>query len=892
MHLDGINGEEQKVIIQQSNILDNKALRGFTGSAAGEVGGGGVYVGLSGDFELTSGFAPSVEIVDSSIDNNFSAQDGGGIWVCTKNDGGFFEIRNSVVSNNTAGEITEDPFFGGFTLTGGQGGGLWASMIAQSEVNILITNVTFSGNTAFDEGGGAWFGPGRAPFGVGSSARLNAELRHVTITKNKAPGVPGDEFNPPALGDGAGLFSEDDTRVSTKVFHTIVSDNFLSDTDTTANNIAGAIELDSSYNLIGTGTAANPTGLGNIFTDDPDLGPLMDNGGPTLTHAPDCSSLALDAGDPLAVAGGNVPLTDQRGLTRTFDLSDIDKTPAGVAGESKIDIGAVELGLPDVLALAADFDNNGYVDGADFLLWQNNVGNTGTNLVGDADGNGIVDVLDLIVWSDQFGRNTSISADFTGDGKIDGADLIMWESSFGNDAGGDADGDGDTDGADFLAWQAQFAQSINCHQWAASVIAFLELVPGEIFVTTLDDEDDGNYGLGDMSLREAIKIANASPVPLTIVLPAGRYLLDRTGNELGDSTNNDLDITGDVTIVGDGPGFTVIDSSGLSNMSNQLYNRSFHVEGAGSRLAISGVTLTGGDSGSSLSGTAVLAKNLATLEITDSAIVNNSATGIGNAVRSMGSDVIIRRAVFTGNVSVQSDAALFASTYQGNAGSVTIGQSIFALNEADNGTVTPNVFVPNTVAKVNEGQNLYDDASGNFFDQFPGTGDYLGTPDYLVTTVEDTFDHTDDVESLSLREAIDLANNDTGASEIWLPAWNFVLTRDRGTNITDTDIAYGDLDIKDSLTLRGVTGETSVSWTPGVVDDIFDLLGDFTGDGISSNDDGDVDGADYLAWSQQSGSTGGVFSADGDDDGDVDGDDLALWSNYYGNTLDIFDILV
>ena len=304
------------------------------------------------------------------------------------------------------------------------------------------------------------------------------------------------------------------------------------------------------------------------------------------------------------------------------------------------------------------------------------------------------------------------------------------------------------------------------------------------------------------------------------------------------------------------------------------------------------LTLTGGDSGSSLSGTAVLAKNLATLEITDSAIVNNSATGIGNAVRSMGSDVIIRRAVFTGNVSVQSDAALFASTYQGNAGSVTIGQSIFALNEADNGTVTPNVFVPNTVAKVNEGQNLYDDASGNFFDQFPGTGDYLGTPDYLVTTVEDTFDHTDDVESLSLREAIDLANNDTGASEIWLPAWNFVLTRDRGTNITDTDIAYGDLDIKDSLTLRGVTGETSVSWTPGVVDDIFDLLGDFTGDGISSNDDGDVDGADYLAWSQQSGSTGGVFSADGDDDGDVDGDDLALWSNYYGNTLDIFDILV
>jgi hypothetical protein len=51
----------------------------------------------------------------------------------------------------------------------------------------------------------------------------------------------------------------------------------------------------------------------------------------------------------------------------------------------------------------ADFDNDGDVDGADFLTWQRNVGAAGGNSQGDADGNGQINGLDLAAWRAEFG---------------------------------------------------------------------------------------------------------------------------------------------------------------------------------------------------------------------------------------------------------------------------------------------------------------------------------------------------------------------------------------------------------------------------------------------------------------------------------------------------------
>ena len=49
-----------------------------------------------------------------------------------------------------------------------------------------------------------------------------------------------------------------------------------------------------------------------------------------------------------------------------------------------------------------------------------------------------------------------LAADFDNDGDVDGDDFLLWQAGYAIDAGGDADGDGDTDGDDFLLWQAEY----------------------------------------------------------------------------------------------------------------------------------------------------------------------------------------------------------------------------------------------------------------------------------------------------------------------------------------------------------------------------------------------------------------------------------------------------
>jgi hypothetical protein len=54
--------------------------------------------------------------------------------------------------------------------------------------------------------------------------------------------------------------------------------------------------------------------------------------------------------------------------------------------------------------LAADFDDDGDVDGADFLIWQRGLrASGGAPAVGDANGDGAVNAADLTIWRNQFG---------------------------------------------------------------------------------------------------------------------------------------------------------------------------------------------------------------------------------------------------------------------------------------------------------------------------------------------------------------------------------------------------------------------------------------------------------------------------------------------------------
>ena len=60
-----------------------------------------------------------------------------------------------------------------------------------------------------------------------------------------------------------------------------------------------------------------------------------------------------------------------------------------------------------------------------------------------------------------------LAADFDDDGDVDGNDFLTWQAAFGTQCGigcqaeGDADGDGDTDGNDFLIWQQEFGSVLD-----------------------------------------------------------------------------------------------------------------------------------------------------------------------------------------------------------------------------------------------------------------------------------------------------------------------------------------------------------------------------------------------------------------------------------------------
>ncbi len=201
---------------------------------------------------------------------------------------------------------------------------------------------------------------------------------------------------------------------------------------------------DSNGNLIG-----GPVG-GAV---DPRLGPLSDNGGPTLTHALLPESPAIDAGDSLAVAGsGDVPQFDQRGAP-------ISRIAAG-----RIDIGSFEsqiapvdfnhdhqLRCDDVDALVAaivegvnppefDLTADDTVDQADLELWLALAGleNLPTHRAyryGDANLDGRVTARDLNIVGVNWRQDVNgwCRGDFVADGRVDAKDLnalaINWNNN-------------------------------------------------------------------------------------------------------------------------------------------------------------------------------------------------------------------------------------------------------------------------------------------------------------------------------------------------------------------------------------------------------------------------------------------------------------------------------
>jgi hypothetical protein len=152
----------------------------------------------------------------------------------------------------------------------------------------LVVNSTVSGNQRV---------------GV-EAATGSVELHNVTIAGNTSGAL-----------DGGGLWAAPAAAVTAT--NSLIAGN--SDPGGQAPDCLGTL-LSGGYNLIGSmlGCALTGTLTGNLLGQNPVIGSLADNGGPTPTHALLPGSPAINAADPAGCADGQggILLTDQRGFNR------------------------------------------------------------------------------------------------------------------------------------------------------------------------------------------------------------------------------------------------------------------------------------------------------------------------------------------------------------------------------------------------------------------------------------------------------------------------------------------------------------------------------------------------------------------------------------------------
>jgi hypothetical protein len=294
--------------------------------------GGGIF-----NDAANSGTA-TLSLTNSTVNSNTAAYNGfptgGGAGGGIVNEGGTLTITNSSVTNNHAG--VSDPF------ALGNGGGII------NDGTVTITNSTISNNQAYQSGGGidnagtltitsstvsgnrADGGHDGQPWGHGGGISGNVTFTNSTLSYNygslSGGGIEGGGVvtNSTINGNRGGGISVTGTL---EIGNTILS---AGPAGPNISNNGGTL-TSRGYNISSDDGSGLLNGPGDQINTDPMLGPLQDNGGPTLTHALLPGSPAINTGDPNFTPP---PTYDQRGspFVRVFN--------------GRIDIGSFEVQPP------------------------------------------------------------------------------------------------------------------------------------------------------------------------------------------------------------------------------------------------------------------------------------------------------------------------------------------------------------------------------------------------------------------------------------------------------------------------------------------------------------------------------------------------------------------
>jgi hypothetical protein len=250
----------------------------------------------------------SLHVVRTTIHDNHSTTRGGGLSI---QGGSPNVIRDTTFSANS---------------TTSDGGAI------STYAPVSIANSTLSGNQANGDGGGV--------FASGSPAI--ARIDNCTITGNAA------DADASAGGQGGGIAQHYGSEI--RVADSVLANNTAA--PAAGRDCAGSIDS-QGYNVVriddcgGFGAASGDLAGSAGAPLEAQLGPLADNGGPTLTHLPAVTSPVVDFGAPggCSIDDDGLPgtpyvplLADQRGVSRPRD-GDGD-------GFTRCDVGAVEVPEP------------------------------------------------------------------------------------------------------------------------------------------------------------------------------------------------------------------------------------------------------------------------------------------------------------------------------------------------------------------------------------------------------------------------------------------------------------------------------------------------------------------------------------------------------------------
>ncbi len=673
----GIYNVVSAVTLQQSDLRDNMASRA----------GGGMF----------SSHSP-LTLVGGTISGN-SALAGGGLYLYNRTpsaDPYKITITGATISNNTA-------------MTSSGGGIRHRGSNRPTAPPIEVRASTITGNKAASQGGGVYFEgypviiadsiiSGNSAGGIGGGAYLfsvSATVERSVITQNYG------------AGGGAGLYF----RGRPYTVDGVVQPSFSVNSCTISGNTTADNAVTSGGGICFSGANGYPTavisqcvisensayfGGGVIFRgfrqnctmyiyDTLITRNHADRGGGIYSFNDVIIESSTVSGNSARIVGGiqgRQLLLRHSTVTGNYALPDAGSEffAGGVeAGNTRLDHAIV---AGNLRASGAAGDLGGDVDAMFSLIGSNSRTNLAETPVGspDANGNliggpvhGVIDPL-LGPLADN-GGSTLTHALLPGSPAIGAGDAAL------------RPGVGAT--PEFDQRGAPFSRVVG----ARIDIGAVEQTGVPFVVDTLVDESDGDYRRGDLSLREAIELANAQPGADVIVFDPALFTAG-PGTIL--LTHGELAITESLTLTGPGAALLTIDASGndpTPDVNDGNGSRVLNFASAAPtlhRLTVTGVRLTGGDA--AVAGGAISANAPLTLEhviIVDNSAargggisataltlraseVSGNAATYGAGLYASSGDLLVEDTVMSGNIAEQRGGGIYTRSLNMRLSNVTI----------------------------------------------------------------------------------------------------------------------------------------------------------------------------------------------------------------------------